>query len=134
MNNTYVFLCQFDKERHVRIGEIFISPILKPFRHNSWIISSCLLDCTPHLMYEMWLQLSVHLHGIFRSQFLGPWGLRPEYSGRSVTRVKTFNPFLSIFPYNIIGQGKRGGTKLKQLVYIYHETMDNLQLAVELPP
>ena len=54
MNNTYVFLCQFDKERHVRIGEIFISPILTLFRHNSWIISSCLLDCTPHLMYEMW--------------------------------------------------------------------------------
>ena len=34
------------------------------------------------------VQLSVHLPGIFRSQFLGPWGLRPEYSGRSVTRVK----------------------------------------------
>ena len=33
------------------------------------------------------VQLSVHLPGIFRSQFLGPWGLRPEYSGRSVTRV-----------------------------------------------
>ena len=34
------------------------------------------------------VQLSVHLPGIFRSQFLGPWGLRPEYSGRNVTRVK----------------------------------------------
>ena len=29
MYNIDVFLCQSDKEKHVRIGEIFISPILK---------------------------------------------------------------------------------------------------------
>ena len=39
MNNINVFLCQSDKERHVRIGEIFISPILKLFRQTCWITS-----------------------------------------------------------------------------------------------
>ena len=34
-----VFLCQSNKERHVRIGEIFISPILKLFRQTCWITS-----------------------------------------------------------------------------------------------
>ena len=34
-----VFLCQSDKERHVRIGEVFISPILKLFRQTCWITS-----------------------------------------------------------------------------------------------
>ena len=31
MYNIDVFLCQSDKEKHVRIGEISISPILKLF-------------------------------------------------------------------------------------------------------
>ena len=43
------------------------------------------------------VQLSVHLLGILRSQFLGPWGLRPEYSVRSVTRVNKYRGLLFYF-------------------------------------
>ena len=42
-----VFLCQSDKERHVRIGEIVISPILKLFRETCWI-TSWLIEITQH--------------------------------------------------------------------------------------
>ena len=47
MNNINVFLCQSDKETHVRIGEIFISPILKLFRQTCWI-TSWLIEVTQH--------------------------------------------------------------------------------------
>ena len=47
MNNINVFLCQSDKERHVRIGEISILPILKLFRQTCWI-TSWLIEVTQH--------------------------------------------------------------------------------------
>ena len=34
-----VFLCQSDKEKHMRIGEILISPILKLLSRIRWITS-----------------------------------------------------------------------------------------------